>query len=127
MLLIFRLEIDEASYEYTTIKIILQPIIENCIIHGILQKSEKKGLIRLKVYIEDASVVFIVQDDGIGMPYKKMETILSTPTTNDSHGYGIRNINERIKLFYGDKYGLSYQSICGEGTTVIIKIPVTKA
>lgn len=120
----FQTEIDEACYEYTTIKIILQPIIENCIIHGILQKKVKKGLIKLKVYTEATSIIFIVQDDGVGMPLEKMETILSTSTSNDTHGYGIRNIDERIKLFYGDMYGLSYESAIGEGTTVIIKIPM---
>lgn len=119
----FQTEISNDVYKFSTIKIILQPIVENAIMHGILQKKDKKGVIKLVGYMEESTVNFIVQDDGIGIPEEIVKNILTLSSKNTSHGYGIKNINERIKLYYGEQYSLTYQSILGKGTIVKIKIP----
>lgn len=120
----FQVHIDEEVYQYTTIKIILQPIVENSVLHGILQKDDRSGLILITGHVSEGVITLKVQDNGIGIKPEKLKTILTHESnTNGTHGYGVRNINERIKLFYGEQYGLEYNSVPGKGTTVIIRIP----
>lgn len=120
----FHVQIDEEVYQFTTLKMILQPIVENSVIHGILQKAERKGLILITGYIEEEIIIIKVQDNGIGMKPEKLRTILTKDSNSSStQGYGIRNINERIKLYYGERYGLEYTSVHGISTTVIVRIP----
>jgi two-component system sensor histidine kinase YesM len=74
--------------------------------------------------VEKNDIVLTVKDDGVGMPPEKAEEILANENTNDEvHGYGARNINHRIKLCYGQEYGLTYYSSPGNGTLVEIRIP----
>jgi two-component system, sensor histidine kinase YesM len=122
----FLLDIDEKIFEYTTIKIILQPIVENAIIHGILQKAEKKGTIRLKGTFCNDLILFTIKDDGIGMSSEQIDNIFAAAKTQSCHGYGIKNIDDRIKLAYGEQYGLSYSSVPSGGTTVEIRILAQK-
>lgn len=123
----FFMEVEDAVYEYLTLKTILQPIVENSIIHGILKKKEKKGLIKLTCYLREGCVIFKIADDGIGMSHEKVMQILSK-SGNDypSTGYGIKNINERIKLYYGENYGISFESTVNKGTVATIQIPAQK-
>ncbi len=120
----FQVQVDEEVYQYTTIKIILQPIVENSVLHGILQKNDRSGLILITGYVSDGVITLKVQDNGVGIKPEKLKTILTHKSnTSSTHGYGVRNINERIKLFYGEQYGLEYISVPDKGTTVIIRIP----
>lgn len=120
----FQVQIDEEVYQYTTIKIILQPIVENSVLHGILQKDDRSGLILITGHVSEGVITLKVQDNGVGIKAEKLKTILTHKSdTSSTHGYGVRNINERIKLFYGEQYGLEYISIPDKGTTVIIRIP----
>ena len=120
----FQVHIDEEVYQYTTIKIILQPIVENSVLHGILQKDDRSGLILITGHVSEGVITLKVQDNGIGIKPEKLKTLLTHKSnTSGTHGYGVRNINERIKLFYGEQYGLEYKSAPGRGTTVIIRIP----
>ncbi len=120
----FQVHIDEEVYQYTTIKIILQPIVENSVLHGILQKDDRSGLILITGHVSEGVITLKVQDNGIGIKPEKLKTILTHESnTSGTHGYGVRNINERIKLFYGEQYGLEYNSFPDKGTTVIIRIP----
>lgn len=109
------------------IKIVLQPIIENAILHGIFEKPSKCGCLKVKVRRCDDDIRITVEDDGVGMD---KETLLSNfsyaaapenPIT--SGGYGIRNIQERLILAYGVSYGLSCESCPGKGTVVTVHIP----
>ncbi len=122
----FTVRISEAVLEYTIIKIILQPILENSIIHGILHKPEKKGSISILGEMKDNDILLTVKDDGIGISEEQMADLLSASQPANKHGYGIRNINERIKLYYGEQYGLSYRSTAGYGTEVTVRIPAVK-
>jgi two-component system sensor histidine kinase YesM len=104
-------------------KILLQPIVENAIIHGILETEEEKGTIRITGELINGTVILRVADDGKGMSKDKIQTILTEDTSQDYHGYGIKNIHQRLQLNYGPEYGLSFKSAIGQGTTVILRIP----
>ncbi len=113
-------------------KITLQPIVENSITHGILAKGNVEGKILITGSIVNNDIYLKISDDGIGIKISDLPLILSeeqfksNETKSNGSGYGIKNINERLKLYYGDNYGLSYSSIYEQGTTVTIKIPITQ-
>jgi two-component system sensor histidine kinase YesM len=101
------------------IKLLIQPIVENSILHG-FNKDNGKGRIDLDVKLENDELVFIIKDDGIGMSEEKIREIME----NESEiGHGIKNVNNRIKLYYGEKYGLTIQSCPNKGAQVTIRIP----
>jgi two-component system sensor histidine kinase YesM len=103
--------------EYDTVKLILQPFVENALEHAMF---EDRLHIRIVAYIEEGNIVFKVIDNGIGMSGVTVQSILA------SSGYGIRNVNERIKLQFGESFGVTLHSGLGIGTTVRIVIPVYK-
>ena len=114
--------IPEMLYDYSIPKIILQPLVENAILHGIFEGDVEFGTIRMDGRIEEGDIILRIQDDGAGMSEETLSDIPSGVASSEAHGYGIRNINERLKLYYGNEYGLSYSSAPGAGTTVEIKI-----
>lgn len=120
----FILNIDDKVLDCKVIKIILQPIIENSIIHGIFEKPTKTGTVYIEVFHQNQNIVFKIKDDGIGMSSKKAEDILLD--IDDVSGYGIKNVQKRIKINYGEQYGLIYNSGIGQGTEVTIIIPDIK-
>ena len=113
--------VDEALLEYKILKIILQPIVENSILHGILFKKDHEGIIIIDAHIQGMDLILTVQDDGVGMTRQHIEDVFVN-RENRKHGYGVRNIHERLRLYYGEEYGLSYESEEGVGTCVTIKI-----
>jgi two-component system sensor histidine kinase YesM len=117
------IEVDENILECRILKIILQPIVENSILHGILEKDNKEGSITISGKMDGDIIILKVLDNGIGMDEKTIEKIMHSSITRESHGYGVRNINDRIKLRYGEAYGLSYRSKPGIGTEVEIRFP----
>lgn len=105
------------------INIILQPFVENSIMHGIAKDTGiQECNIRISAVLEDGDILITVTDDGMGMDEKQLEDILQHHSTG-THGYGIKNIHSRIKLCYGEGYGLSFKSEKGKGTSVQIRIP----
>jgi len=107
-------------------KLILQPIVENAIYHGLLP-SEKKGLVIVKGYRENKNIYFKIVDNGVGIPAAKVDEINKILTgrleTDDQQKYfGLRNVDQRLKLMYGGSSGLRVESVEGEKTTVIIRI-----
>lgn len=119
-----RINVDEQISKYLIPKITLQPILENAINHGILGKGEVNGLISILGYSTNSDIVLIIADDGIGMKEDKLNLLLSNNLSSEKgSGYGLKNINKRIKLLYGENYGLSFESNYGHGTQVKIKIP----
>ena len=108
-----------------TIKLILQPIVENCIYHGI-KKKRGTGKITIRAYRREQNLIIEVSDDGCGMPEKICRKILSDEIESENisgSGIGVKNVNERIQLRFGKKYGLSYSSEEGVGTTVTYVLP----
>ena len=108
-----------------TIKLILQPIVENCIYHGI-KKKRGTGKITIRAYRREQDLIIEVSDDGCGMPEEICRKILSDEIESENisgSGIGVKNVNERIQLRFGKKYGLSYSSEEGVGTTVTYVLP----
>ncbi|MCY9660920.1 sensor histidine kinase [Paenibacillus chondroitinus] len=108
-------------------KLTLQPIVENALLHGIRRSKGKTGTILIGARKEDGVLLLTVTDDGIGMDEELVQSLLTQPRPSmksDGSGssYGLYNVNERIKLFAGDHYGLSIHSTLGEGTTVTARI-----
>lgn len=113
----------EDLYNYKTLKIILQPIVENSIIHGIFEKDDPFGTITIAVIKESNDIFITVEDDGIGIEKEKLEKLLDCDLSITTSGYGIKNINQRLRLYYGQEYGLTYSSSLGIGTKVTVRIP----
>lgn len=113
-------DIDDSVLEYTCPNLILQPLIENAIDHGIdVMPEGRRGAISISCKDMDTYIQFIVKDNGIGMTKEHTVKIL----TKDSKGYGVRNVNERLKLCYGEEYPMIIKSKENAGTEVIITIP----
>lgn len=110
------------------IKIILQPIIENSVIHGIFEKPSKSGTITVSTKRCEDGIRITVADDGVGMDEETIKANFSSSLSGEiaetKGGYGVKNICDRVKLAYGDPYGVSCTSIPGQGTVVTIHIPI---
>ncbi len=118
------LDVEEDALRFTIPKITLQPIVENAIHHGILEKPDKEGVVEIRVWTEMDHVVLCVRDDGVGIPADRMQLIEhGNPISERGNHYAIRNINERLRLVYGEAYRLEYKSEVGVGTEVYIRIP----
>lgn len=127
----FDVDIDISSdiLKAESLNLILQPLVENAIDHGIDLLTDRRGVITIKgsrcPYINTANenidiVCLSVADNGVGMDENMCKSFL----TAESKGYGARNVNDRIRLFYGEEYHLEVKSIVGAGTTITIKFPV---
>lgn len=116
----FEFVIDDAIYAYEILKLILQPIIENAIYHGIRHMVDE-GEIVIRGYLEEDNLIFEVTDDGLGMDEKMKSKVLYSDMKDS--GVGLQNVHERIQLMYGKNYGLSIESEIEEGTTIKYVLP----
>ena len=121
-------DIPDELMEYQIPKLTLQPVVENSILHGILEKPSKSGTIVLTGWVEEEDIVLLISDDGVGIAPDKLPVILSGNGTSISGGTNIAiyNTHRRLQVLYGTKYGLSYSSHLGQGTEVLIRIPAKK-
>lgn len=115
-----KVEIPEELMSKKMLKLTLQPIIENSVSHGISAEDEGEETITVRAREEGGDLIIEVQDDGKGMTKEQLETILKVDE-NNSH-YAVFNIHDRIRLKYGEGYGLRYESAVGQGTMVTIRI-----
>ena len=119
----FQIEVDSSILYIPLIKLVLQPIIENAIYHG-LKYKESKGLHIVKGFMKDGNAVLQVIDDGVGMDEETLAHIYDKHKVNyHSNGVGVYNVQKRLKLYYGEDYGITYTSELGKGTTATITIP----
>ena len=124
-------DIDESLLKQAVPKLIIQPIVENAIIHGI-ENSKNKNLLYISVKCENECIIIIVKDTGIGMTDEKVSELLKEPLNAEGDeqkahtNLGLYAVHKRIQLMYGDLYGLTVHSQAGEGTTVTLHIPFTK-
>jgi two-component system, sensor histidine kinase YesM len=112
--------------QYKTIKLILQPIIENAIVHGI-EGMESGGLIRISGRREGRRIIFAVSDNGKGMgaeEISRLELFINSTEKDTGRSIGVKNVNQRIKLYFGEEYGVTFASAERRGTTVKIEVPV---
>ncbi len=115
-------DVDEVIYYYDVPNLILQPLVENSIDHGIGHKTDGRGLLRITGHMQEGLLYLSVEDNGIGMDDERKYQIL----TQESKGYGVFNVNERLKLFYGNEYELQIVSELGKGTKTTVRIPARK-
>ena len=119
----FQIEVVSSILYIPLIKLVLQPIIENAIYHG-LKYKESKGLLIVKGFMKDGNAVLQVIDDGVGMDEETLAHIYDKHKVNyHSNGVGVYNVQKRLKLYYGEDYGITYTSELGKGTTATITIP----
>ncbi len=124
-ILCYEINVPESLNKYQIPKITIQPIAENALYHGIKNKRGG-GKITIEGYENEDTVIIEVKDNGIGIDEKRLLEIKESLESSDNNSntiYGIYNVNERIRLNYGEQYGLKICSIYGEGTTVKILIP----
>ena len=114
-------DIDKECLQYLCNKITLQPIIENAIYHG-LNRMVDEGEIKIGIHQDGDDIIFTVSDNGVGMTKEQCEEILQKEP-GDRTGIGIKNVDDRIKIYFGNEYGLEIESELDEGTTVKIRMP----
>lgn len=116
-------EIDEEAEKLQIVKHLLQPIVENALEHGV-RSSENVATITIRARLQGENVVIEVEDTGIGMTPEQIETITTKPCSSPvGGGYGVYNVIQRIKTYYGSDYGVEFTSELGKGTVVTITIP----
>lgn len=114
-------QIDDQLPSQEVPNLLLQPLVENAIMHGILPNQEKRrGKLFLSVTRVDDRILFTIMDNGLGIEAEKIPLLTQT----QSGGYGLKNVHERIQLTYGEAYGLSINSILNESTMITFAIPV---
>lgn len=123
-----RVDLDEDMLRHSLPKLVLQPIVENAIFHG-LEEQEGDGIIDIRAVREADRMMLIIYDSGIGMSDETLQRLRKSIDPGASplptrSGIGLRNVNVRIKLRYGEPYGLFIQSTPGEGTKVTLVLPV---
>lgn len=131
----FEIDVDESILALSTPKVILQPLVENAIYHGI-KNTESGGCVAVLGRRRNGTVILAVQDDGVGMDDARMAKLLDPETELDGrdpadprdgyarHRVGVRNVHERVQLYFGTEYGLSFQHNNGSGLIVEVRLPV---
>lgn len=125
-------DIDDSTRSLLIPRMILQPVVENALVHGYPRGRKKQSKIRIgiRVSLEMGLLVFTVRDDGIGIPPADLAQLrreIDGPSHKNNRGHiGLKNVHKRIQLQFGEEYGLDVQSQANEGTTVRIRLPVRK-
>lgn len=117
---------DPALYEAKIIKLTLQPLIENSIFSGI-EPSGKPGLIQIQIFSQDETLYIRIRDNGVGISKEDITRVLTDTSRVMKHymsGIGLPNVDRRIKLIYGEEYGLQIESQVGEYTCVTVSLPL---
>ncbi len=132
----YTMDIHEEVYGYSIVKLVLQPIVENSVTHGIEAKGQP-GMIEITGRLIENEIHISILDNGKGMPGNHIDGLLKPVAeraegkaevlgTNGHHSVGVRNIDQRLKLFYGPDYGLDIKSVEGEWTRVTVRIPARR-
>lgn len=121
-------EVEEDTLSLLIPRFILQPIVENAIYHGLPEDLAKQGRIVISSKRYDNNLVIIVEDNGDGITEEKAEEILKKRKGKDRsfNGIGVVNVNERIKIYFGDSYGLHFESEKGQYTRCILVLPIVE-
>lgn len=116
----YELDIQESCKDYLCNKITLQPMIENALYHGLNMIDE--GHIVIRIYEDGDDVIMEVEDNGVGMTQEQIDSLFLSDIT-DKRGIGVKNVNDRIKIYFGERYGITIKSELDVGTLVSIRIP----
>ena len=128
-------EIDKGSLDIEIPRLLIQPIVENAVYHGV-GNSRGKGVIRVITKNDNGMLTIVVEDNGAGIEPGKLEALNKSLHMDDDTyfeklekkhegGIGLENVNRRIKLFYGSEYGIQIESKYGESTRILLRIPVS--
>lgn len=122
----FTIEAEPGLDAYIMPKLTLQPLVENALLHGIRKTKKKQGTIVITALLENEDIVLTVADDGIGMSQEQANRLLLEPFAGQQPGtpegsFGLYNVNERIRYFAGNRYGLSIETEIGKGTVVTVR------
>lgn len=124
----YDIQIPAKLYDYQILKLTLQPLVENALYHGIKYKRAK-GIIRIYGAKEGDIISLCVEDNGVGMEEEELTRLreeINRPCKDTEKGFGLANVNERIKMNFGEKYGLEIESKKGKGTIVQVRIPAIR-
>ena len=121
----YSIQADPCVLGMRTLKLVLQPILENAIYHGVANLQEK-GTIRISAELDSGAIVFQVADNGYGIKPDALKGILKREPKNEQSSVGLKNVNERIRLYYGEDYGIEIISELEVGTTVRIRVPANQ-
>lgn len=122
----FSIEVDISIYSCYIPKMTLQPLVENAIYHGLKSKG-RKGRILVQGSFKENYILLTVEDNGAGMSRDTIEMVLNHSEDTEKRHFGLFSVDKRIKLYYGQEYGLQIESREGEGTRIIIMLPREKA
>lgn len=115
----------EVDRQYRILPLIIQPIVENAFVHGI-ESSKANGKINIRIFYRGENVQIEVSDNGRGIEPDKMNELLAKLERNDTSSgksIGLTNVNKRIKMYHGEQYGMSIETVLGRGTTIKITVP----
>lgn len=121
----YHIDAKEDVMDLVSLKLILQPLVENAIYHG-MEFMDGDGEISVEVYQESEDLWFRISDNGLGMTAEQVESLLSEEehiSSKRGSGIGVKNVNERIRLYFGEEYGLTIQSEPDDGTIISIHLP----
>lgn len=121
----YRIEPEEGTLDFASLKLMLQPLVENAIYHG-MEFMDGDGEIVLTVRLEEGDLWFTIRDNGLGMTKEQVDSLLTENAHVSSRrgsGIGVKNVNERIRLYFGERYGLTIESEPDVGTIIRIHLP----
>lgn len=118
----YEINLPDDMKEIMVPKLMIQPLAENALYHGVKEKRGKSKIIINCEKIKDDEVLITVKDNGIGMTPERLEEIKKSVDGLSKEGFGLNAVNDRIKLYFGDEYGISIESEYGEGTTVKVHL-----
>lgn len=125
----YKMEIDENILSYKITPLLIQPLVENAIIHG-LEMKEEPGMLRIRIQEDGDDILVEVNDNGVGMSLEKLNELNNRMKDQDyqsnGNSIGLHNVHQRISLLYGDKYGIRMDSVEGSGTTMSMNLPKQK-
>lgn len=119
----YNISADENTLNLQTLKLIIQPFVENAISHG-FEAMVDKGIIIINASIQNNKLVLVIKDNGIGISEKVLFSITREYKHFKGTGVGIRNVQQRIQLFFGEEYGIKMESELEEGTIITITLPI---
>lgn len=120
----YEITVDEDILDFKILKMILQPIVENSVIHG-FAGFKNSGRIKIEGTLQNQTVCILISDNGKGIPEGSRSSIFAPAPTAIPKHFGLKNIQERIRLKHGEKYGISIKSEQGQGTQIEVRFPKT--
>ena len=119
-------EVDDNTKKLKILKLLLQPLVENCILHA-FQGRRQGGVIKIRIYRQEEALHIWVEDNGIGFDMREQEKFFEANREESAEHVGIYNVVQRIRLNYGESYGAEIQSVSGAGTKVHLTLPVLES